>query len=375
MADYAEFDEREGLSRTGLIRGALDIFGTLLVVVAPLWCIYAIATMPEEATGFDHVLGILARTLWGVVAGVTLLALSELIRRVGAMQRASESAPRGADYSTSFGAGAQRRELDQNILDTLEELVILTREVRDISLLNEQQRALRLEAQGRAVLELLQREVPLLLQEHNWIEARRRVQQARERFPHLKEWDRLEKQIEQMRAQVETRDIEDAERQIKDLTSLGAWDRVAEVVKELLERHPDSAKANELARRLRDQRHKAEAEQRARLMAQAQEATNKREWKAALAAANALIQRFPQSPEAQALRLQLPTLQENAEIQTRKQIENEISELIKQRRFEEALRLTHDLINQYPDSPQATKAREMLPKLEEKVASMGGRRY
>jgi len=225
------------------------------------------------------------------------------------------------------------------------------------------------------VLELLQREVPLLLQEHNWIEARRRVQQARERFPHLKEWDRLEKQIEQMRAQVETRDIEDAERQIKDLTSLGAWDRVAEVVKALLERHPDSAKANELARRLRDQRHKAEAEQRARLMAQAQEATNKREWKAALAAANALIQRFPQSPEAQALRLQLPTLQENAEIQTRKQIENEISELIKQRRFEEALRLTHDLINQYPDSPQATKAREMLPKLEEKVASMGGRRY
>ncbi len=374
MADYAEFDEREGFSRTGLIRGALDIFGLLAIVAAPIWCIYEVVSLGRvQQLNLETALGVFAAMLGGIAVGVILLALSELIRRLGAIQNAAETGgERSAEWS-QWGSRSARADYEQSISQALEELVVLTREVRDISLLNEQQRAMRLDAQGHAVLDMLMREVPLLLREHNWIEARRRVQQARERFPHFKEWDKLEQQIEQMRAQVEAHDIDAAQRQIKDLTALGAWDRVAEVIKELLERHPDSAKANELAHRLRAERNKAQAEQRARLMAQAQEATTKREWKAALDAATSLIQRFPQSPEAQALRLQLPTLQENAEIQARKKMENEISERIKQRRFEEALRITHDLLEQYPDSPQAIKAREMLPKLEQKVYSSGGR--
>ena len=124
--------------------------------------------------------------------------------------------------------------------------------------------------------------------------------------------DISDEQIEQMRAQVEAHDIEAAERQINDLSSLGAWDRVGEVMNELLERHPDAPRANELAQRLRAQRNQAEAEQRSRLMARAQEASNNREWKAALAAATSLIQRYAKSPEAQALRMQLPTLQERS---------------------------------------------------------------
>ena len=257
--------------------------------------------------------------------------------------------------------------------DELDELLVLTREVRDISLLNEEQRSLRLQAQGKAALSLLQREVPVLLREHNWIEARNRVQEARERFPSFSEWDALERQIEQMRAQVEAHDIEAAERQVDDLTSLGAWDRVAEVMNELLERHPDAPRANELAQRLRAQRNQAEAEQRTRLMAQAQEASNNREWKPALAAATSLIQRYPKSPEAQALRMQLPTLHENAEIQTRQQMETQIRDLIKEHRFDEALRVAHELLDQYPDSPQAGVLRDQLPRLEEKAAAMGPR--
>jgi hypothetical protein len=176
-----------------------------------------------------------------------------------------------------------------------------------------------------------------------------------------------------MRAQVESHDIDAAQRQIEDLASLGAWDRVAEVLNELLQRHPESAKANELAQKIRTQRNKAVAEQRARLMAQAQDATNAREWKKALHLATTVCQRFPRSPEAQALRMQLPTLQENAEIQIRQHMESEIRDLIKEQRYDEALRIAHELLQQYPDSPQAAVLREQLPRLEERAAAMGSR--
>ena len=374
MADYDDFNGREGLSRSRWVEAWLEYGGWVVIGITLVWGITALVQDTQaEDTSARAVLATLVKMLGGVWAGVALWGLGIALRRLVAIQRASEQS---AASHREFSAGRSRATAADDLLggsDELDELLVLTREVRDISLLNEEQRSLRLQAQGKAALSLLQREVPVLLREHNWIEARNRVQEARERFPSFSEWDALERQIEQMRAQVEAHDIEAAERQVDDLTSLGAWDRVAEVMNELLERHPDAPRANELAQRLRAQRNQAEAEQRTRLMAQAQEASNNREWKPALAAATSLIQRYPKSPEAQALRMQLPTLHENAEIQTRQQMETQIRDLIKEHRFDEALRVAHELLDQYPDSPQAGVLRDQLPRLEEKAAAMGPR--
>ncbi len=373
MADYDDIGERDGLSRSRRVEAWLEYGGWVVILATVVWGIAALVEITQaEETSARDVVAVLVKMFGGVWGGVALWGLGIVLRRLVAIQRANEQA--AAAYR-EFSAGRPRAAADRSVgsSDELDELVVLTREVRDISLLNEEQRSLRLQAQGKAVLSLLQREVPVLLREHNWIEARNRVQEARERFPSFSEWDALEKQIEQMRAQVEARDIEAAERQVDDLTSLGAWDRVAEVMNELLERHPDAPRANELAQRLRAQRNQAEAEQRTRLMARAQEASNNREWKAALTAATSLIQRYPKSPEAQALRMQLPTLQENAEIQTRQQMETEIRDLIKEHRFDEALHVAHELLERYPESPQAGVLRDKLPRLEEKAAAMGPR--
>ena len=375
MADYDEFDDR-GLGRFQIMETILDIIGWVMVLISFLWGIVSIVNVvrsTEENVSAPGVLTIFILSLAGCCAGLLLFSFSRILRRLDAIQQVSEQTM----YSQrDISSGRQRAaSISSALADSaeLDELVVLMREVRDITLLNDEQRSLRLAAQGKAVLSLLQREVPVLLREHNWIEARNRVQEARERFPTFSEWDEMERQIEEMRAQVEARDIAAAERQVEDLTALGAWDRVAEVIKELLERHPDAPRALELAQGLRAQRHKAESEQRARLMAQAQEATNQREWRAALTAATTLIQRYPKSPEAQALRIQLPTLQENAEIQMRQAAEAEIRGLIKAHRFDEALRKANELIQQYPASPQASVLREQLPRLEEKAAAMGAR--
>ena len=370
MADYDDFDERGGFSRTRRVEAFLEYTGVPVIAVGVLWGIFMLVdySRQDEPATWAEIFRAIAVIFGSIWAGVTLWSLAELVRRLMGLQHANEQiASSLRDSTAGYPRGGRSSLADAQ--DLLDELVVLTREVRDISLLNEEQRALRLQAQGQAVRELLQREVPLLLREHNWIEARNRVQEARERFPSFSEWDALEHNIEEMRAQVEQRDIESAQRQIDDLTLLGAWDRVSEVINELLERHPDSTAAIELAHNVRTQRHSAEAEQRARMMAEAQEAANRREWKSALAIAQGVIQRFPKSPEAQALRMQLPTLQENAEIQTRQQMEAEIRELVKDKRFEEALRIAHQLIEAYPDSPQAGVLREQLPRLEEKSRS------
>jgi tetratricopeptide (TPR) repeat protein len=371
MADYDDFDERGELTRSRRIEAWLEYGGWVVMVATAGWGIYAIVQISQaEESSTRALLATLAKMLAGIWAGVALRAGAVIIRHLVALEQATEQTAAAYRDSAVGRPGAPESSKSLGDADTLDELVVLMREVRDISLLTEEQRSLRLQAQGKAVLNLLQREVPVLLREHNWIEARNRVEEARERFPSFSEWDTLEEGIEQMRTQVEAHDIEAAQRQIDDLTSLGAWDRVAEVLNELLERHPDSVKANELAQGLRAQRHQAEAEQRARLMAQAQEASNAREWKEALNLATSLIQRYPKSPEAQALRMQLPTLQENAEIQIRQRMEAEIRDLIKEQRFDEALRITHELLQQYPDSPQASVLREQLPRLEERATAM-----
>jgi len=217
----------------------------------------------------------------------------------------------------------------------------------------------------------VEQKVPTLLREHGWVEARRLVQEARERFPSFSQWDALEEQIEKVRSEVEAHDVEAATRQVNDLAALGAWPRVMDVVNELLERHPASSRAADLAKRVRFEREKAEAEQRARLMAQAQEATSRHDWTAALQVANTILQRFPHSPEAAALQPQIATLRENVEIEDRKRMEADIRELIKQHRYDEALRIARELVQQYPDSPQADALRDQLPRLEERAATMG----
>lgn len=350
------------MNRIRLIRGFLEALGAFAVLGALVAVLIQMSDLSRtEAPTASAYAAILLRGLAILMGGGLLWGVAELI---GALEgvRQRRDAHGGATTEIFETEPQQAGGLPAHSVD---ELAVLLREVRDISLLDGDQRRLRLEMQGRAALEVLQRDVPALLREHNWIEARHRVQDARARFPMVRELTALEQQIEQMRSQVENADLEHGEQQINDLIQLGAWDRVTEVVTELLKRHPDSQRGIELSQKIRVQKNSAEAEQRAKTMAQAQEASNKRDWKTALALANIIVQRYPKSPEAQAVRMQLPTLRENAEIQTRKQLEAQYSDSVQAHRYGDALRLAKEIIDQYPNSPQAEALRAQLPKLRD----------
>lgn len=365
MAETQGSDWRNDAERARTIAMLLDIAGWAVLIVSVAIGGFVLYQLSQaEAPGWMPVVWTVAGVVGGICFAVLLWGLAEAIR---GLNRPRSAAPPRPD----FAVPPPRRPLVGDAgVQLLEEIRLLLREVRDISLLSEEQRRMRLEAQGRAALKALQREVPQLLREHNWIEARRRVQEARERFPSFPEWDELENRIEQMRNQVEQHDIESAERQIRDLVNLGAWDRVADVVKELLERHPESEKAQALAQRVRTERQQAESGQRTQMMERLRELVKQREWEQAEQLATQIIERFPSSPEAQALRMDLPMLRANAEIKLRQRLEQQFRELYRQRRFDEALHIARTVVDRYPHSPQAKALREQLPKLEELAATM-----
>lgn len=371
MLDHDDAPEQRELNTIRILARALRWAGLAaggLIAVAALVRVPQIGA--EGSAPAADLFGIIAWVVGGIALAVLFLAMAEGLQRLDELPGRFE--PRRSSGSFWPEIGSADSSFARPGIDSLqaETLIELIRELRDISLLSDQERAKRLEAQSRSLAADLEREVPALLREHKWREARRRVQEARTRYPNAPQFEALEQQIEAARSAVENRDIEHAERQISDLFALEAWDRAAEVVRELLERHPDSARANALATSVRIRYEKSQAEQRARLMAQAQEATRERDWNVALRAAMTLIDRYPKSVEAESLRLQIPVLQANAEIQTRQRIEARIRELVKERRYDEAVRMAHEVITRYPNSPQAEALRAQIPKLEERAAAM-----
>lgn len=373
MMDMDEATGRIGLNKTRVAAAALATGGLLVGVVTLIWAAARYAELSRETafsvTDFFQTTALL---FGGVAVGLLLWGAAEVLRRLDSLLDAIRDSARPVTADSTLYGLPVRTETPVQVSDELtasmQELVRLMHEVRDISLLSEQERAARVRVQGEALVRQLQQRIPALLNEHKWVDARKLAQQARERFPTFSEWTGLEQQIEAMRTGVEARDVENSARQISDLIALGAWDRAMGVLRELQERHPNSAKTQELARRTTIQHEKANSEQRARLMAQAQEAVNLRDYNRALSLANTLIRQYASSPEAEAIRQQMPTLTENAEIQTRQHMEHEFRELVKQHHYQDALLLARELITRYPNSPQAEVLRGQLPRLEARAA-------
>jgi outer membrane protein assembly factor BamD (BamD/ComL family) len=374
MADY---EAQDGLDKARLAAVAMTVGAGLLALLAALWALaelWALSSRPAAVTegappgNFLTVSDVLLRLFSAWTLSLLLWGAAELLRRLSDLLEA---------VNTGFGVFAGRtgsplarvRAGDEHQTQLLDELVHLTRELRDIELLSPEERAKRLEAEAGELVRQLEQEVPALLREHNLQQAQLRVRRARQRFPSLKNWDALEQQVEQARTKLEAHDIAAATREVDDLAALGAWDRAAEVVRHLRQRHPNSDAVVELNRRITLGRERASAEERAKLMSQAQAATNRKQWNEALRLVETLLDKYPGSPESQELRAQVAVLKDNVEIQHRQEMETRIRELIRDHRLAEALRVANELITRYPDSPQAHVLRQqILPKLEQRAA-------
>lgn len=366
----------EGLNRGRLAAAALAVGGGLLAVVVTVWTLarfWELGSQSKPPPTLTDFVGTAALLLAGWGLGLLLWGAAEMLHQLADLVETLRSQAAATRGGWAPDPGVRPRPAEGRSdpqAHMLEELVHLTRELRDIELLSGPERAARLQHESDELVRQLETDIPALLREHNLQEAQQRLQRARQRFPALPHWSALAAQIEQARAKFETHDLDLASREVEDLAALGAWERAVDIVRTLHQRHPDSEQVAELTRRVALGRERATAEERARLMSQAQAATDRHQWGDALRLVETLLTKFPGSAEAQELRTQLSTLKANVEIQKRHEMENEIRELIKAQRFVQALHIAHDLIDRYPDSPQAHALRDQIPRLELKAAEL-----
>jgi len=260
--------------------------------------------------------------------------------------------------------------VDQQIRQLKERLDDLTTrldEIAENTLLDEAGRQAKRRRLAQQEQQRAHQQARQLIDQRQWAPARRVLEQLDARYPGLPETARMREELETKRIEAMEQDCAAAEKTIHDLMAICAWDRAEKRAAELLETHPDSDKAAELLEHVRQQRRRFEREQIQKKLSQIRRCTNEKRWIEALKAAESLITEHPASAEAQSLRPQLETLRTNAEIEHRQHLEQRFTELVKQRRFIEALDLARHVIQRYPTSPQAEALIGQLDRLEEKA--------
>ena len=107
-------------------------------------------------------------------------------------------------------------------------------------------------------------------------------------------------------------------------------------------------------------------------MRETQEFSERREWRRALATARTLIDTYADSSEARSIRSQIETLEFNAGVETRQELEEQIKVFVGKGEFAEAVELANQVSVRYPDSPQADALRNQLPRLQDRIARTAG---
>lgn len=245
------------------------------------------------------------------------------------------------------------------------EMLNLLRDIRDASLLNDSQRTERRQRLANDDIARASDRLKSMLESGHFPQARVMVDDLVRRFPEREELRAMAGSIEDARARMESRDVSGYTKRCEELMSISAWDRAAQVARELVDRHPANESAIQLCERVQRERSMFRSEQIRRMYAEIQRFVTRRRWREAYESARTFVDRFPDTQDADAISAQLPTLKGNAEIEDRQELEAKITELAKQGRYAEAHQLAQGLIKKYPTSPQAEALRVQLPRLLE----------
>jgi hypothetical protein len=245
------------------------------------------------------------------------------------------------------------------------EIRALLEKIHEVLLLPEQERAARFRALMDKEFARRLATVDHLVSTSEFHQAREELGVLAERFGEdpriLEAANRLEKAAEAGRANDTARVI----RFVKELVAQGRWDESERVMVELAKKYPNSAEPAGLLERLRQERKKFELQNRQRMHDEIQQFVNERRWQEALTATHKFVEAFPAGPDTDALKAQLPTLEANAEIQARQTLERYIKDYIEKQQYWDALALARRILTDYPLSPQANALRAQIPRLEE----------
>ncbi len=320
----------------------------------------------ESARPWQDIIPAVALLLSGAAAAMMIQTTLTATPRAHPKARHADSSDTDATDVSNPPDG--RAVLSADADEKLDEALTLLREIAENSLLSDDQRRLKLQRRRDQARRETVNRVDDLIRQGRFDQARKACNALVDRYGPDAGIDDLVHRVEQARATAEAESVQVAKKKVADLVSLAAWENAEHVASALVGKYPNSQAARELRESVDRERHRYEQQQRRRWMDDIDRHITRKEWRDALDTSEKLLQRYDNTPEADAVRAQLDTLRANAEIQERQALENKIKDLIKRHRFTEAVQLANEVIGRYPNSPQADALRSQLPRLEARAA-------
>ncbi len=245
-----------------------------------------------------------------------------------------------------------------------EEVVSLLAEITENTLLDESEKAAKRQMAKKHRQQALRREVEALINAAKYREAQERLEEFRARYPDSESVAELEARLSESLRSHEQSEIEQITEQVERYMGLGLWERALEMARGLAEQYPENPDASRLPETVRLEQEASKREEQRRLYREIEHLVARRHWRQALRAAETLLENYPESPEAHALQDQMLELRRNAAILERREWEVRIAEHVQTGRHKEAYDLAVELMEKYPDSPQAEAIRGRLDTLK-----------
>jgi len=300
-----------------------------------------------------------------------LLALHLKMRVEAEVGRHGAEAVRAGQARGEIGVGASvGGDLESRIselVQTMGQMTQLLREINENTLLDEEGRRAKFELLADQQRKAMFVEVDRLVREREWARAKTLLEGLLIKYPGNADVQQKMNRLEELRKQAFNEDLNRTKKAIHDLIAISAWDKAADQAETLLEKHPEADEAKELVAYVSAERQRFRQEQLKRISAEIQRNIARKRWTDALQAGRQLIEKYPDSVEAEAVRNQLKTLEENAEIETRQHLEEQIKDLVRRRSFVQAVELAKHVIATYPNSPQARALTGQLAELEKRA--------
>jgi len=301
------------------------------------------------------VVGILAAMgLWGLSLLVIYLYTIAINARLAERRLQEREAPPRAAEPSATAAGSR-------------EMVRVLREIEENTLLADTDKARKRARLAEARRQQMQTEIRQLIEATKWPEARARIEDFRAEYPESDEVMELRKRLEAAIKEHQELDVQTTSEQIRSYMSLGLWEKARQAARQLGEKYPGHAEARKMENVVRLEEEVSKKEDRLRLYREIEHLVARKHYRDAKRTAQMLLERYAESAEAASLRGQMDELVRNADIEARREMENQIPEFIKQNRHGEAYEAARALVAQYPDSPQAAALKPQLDALRERA--------
>jgi hypothetical protein len=366
----------------GVILGILDAYGVARMPVGPDESLAA--RLPALMEAVAIVLGLIGMgvLMYGIaelmsfkpsddVAKETRQSLAELRQ---SMQRLQSGVEDLLDRQRDAAAHGPANLADMAPADTMHggtmpetvhQVMTLLHEIRELALMNESQRQQRFAESQKHKQNFYMTETRRLLELKEWAAVENALVSLETEFPDHPDLPQLKAQLEAGKKEAEVGAMEQLRERVENLMAVWAWDQAYSETARFVENFPNHEEGRQLLQRVMAERENYVENTANRLYEEIRIDIDRRLWRRAMDNAVKLLECAPGHKRSVAIRSQLKTIRENAEIEERQEQERRIQELIRGRQFFEAIDLAQDLLQRFPSSPQAETLKTLLPKLRE----------